>query len=137
MPNQTVKNGLKAKGWKDQIDPNEFFSRKATNKIFLYLLPPFIWQNFKRILGADPELSGCTIFGPKMTQLSWINFFGEKTLLLLSSTYWPFSLCKFFLKKSYHGTRVMRMHHFWALNGPFTPNNIFFGKLLKSISSNY
>ena len=27
MPNQTVKNG--PKGWKDQIAPNEFFSRKA------------------------------------------------------------------------------------------------------------
>ena len=24
----------------------------------------------------------------------------------------------------------MRMHHFWAQNGPFSPNKTFFGKLL-------
>ena len=53
MPNQTVKNGLKAK---DQIAPNDFFSQKTTNKIFMYLLAPFILQNFKKILRADPEL---------------------------------------------------------------------------------
>ena len=27
----------------------------------MYLLPPFILQNFKRILRADPELSGGAI----------------------------------------------------------------------------
>ena len=102
----------------------------------MYLLAPFILQNFKNILRADPELPGCAIFRPKMALLSSTKNFWYKTLLLLSSTYWPFSLCKIFLKKSYSGTRVM-MRHFRALNGPFTPNNIFFGKLLKSISSNY
>ena len=44
------------KGYKDQIAPNEFFSQKTTNKIFMYLLAPFILQNFKKILRADPEL---------------------------------------------------------------------------------
>ena len=47
MPNQTVKNGLKAK--KDQIVQNEFFSRKTTNKIFMYLIAPFIQQNFLKM----------------------------------------------------------------------------------------
>ena len=64
----------------------------------MYLLAPFILQNFKKILRADPELWGCAIFGPKMAHLSWTNFFWYKPLLLLSSTYWPFSLCKI-LKK--------------------------------------
>ena len=32
--------------------------------------------------------------GPKMTHLSWTKFFWYKPLLLLSSTYWPFSLRK-------------------------------------------
>ena len=68
MPNQTVKNGLKTKN--NQIVPNEIFSRKTANKILMYLLVPFILQNFKRILRADPELSGCAIFGPKMAHLS-------------------------------------------------------------------
>ena len=44
------------KGYKDQIAPNDFFSQKTTNKIFMYLLAPFILQNFKNILTADPEL---------------------------------------------------------------------------------
>ena len=43
-------------------------------------------------------------------------FFWYKPLLLLSPTYWPFSMCKI-LKKSYSGSRVM-IHHFWAQNGP-------------------
>ena len=61
---------------KDQIAPNEFFSGKITNKIFMYLLAPFILQNFWKILRGNPELSRCAIFGPKMTHLSWTNFFG-------------------------------------------------------------
>ena len=32
----------------------------------MYLLAPFILQNLKKILGADPELWECAIFGPKM-----------------------------------------------------------------------
>ena len=43
------------KSWKDQIAPNEFFSRKTTNKIFMYLLALFILQNLKKILRAHPE----------------------------------------------------------------------------------
>ena len=37
--------------------------------IFIYVLAPFIGQNLKKILPADPELQGCTIFGPKMAHL--------------------------------------------------------------------
>ena len=43
MANQTVKNGLKAK--KIKLPEMIFFSRKTTNKIFIYLLAPFILQN--------------------------------------------------------------------------------------------
>ena len=102
----------------------------------MYLLAPFILQNFKNILRADPELPGCAIFRPKMALLSSTKNFWYKTLLLLSSTYWPFSLCKI-LKNSYFRSRVTRMQHFWAQNGPFAPNKIFFGKLLISFSSTY
>ena len=134
IPNQTVKNGPKAK--RDQIASNEFFSRKTTNKVFMYLLVPFILQNFKKILRNNPQLWRCAILGPKMFHLSWTKFFWYKLLLLLSSTYWHFSLCKIF-KKSYSGSRVMRMRHFWAKNGPFASNKIFFWKLLISFSSTY
>ena len=34
------------KDYKHQIAPNEFLSRKTANKIFMYLLVPFILQNF-------------------------------------------------------------------------------------------
>ena len=52
MPNQTVKNGLKSKNIK--LPQMNFFSQK-TIKIFMYLLAPFILQNFLKILKADPE----------------------------------------------------------------------------------
>ena len=49
MPNQTAKNGLKAK--KTKLPQMNFFSRKTTNKIFIYLLAAFILQIFfKKIL---------------------------------------------------------------------------------------
>ena len=35
--------------------------------------------------------------------------------------------CKI-LKNSSSGSRVMRMHHFWAQNGPFSQNEDFFKK---------
>ena len=44
------------KALKDQIAPNEFFPPKISNKTFMYILAPFIPQNVKKILTADPEL---------------------------------------------------------------------------------
>ena len=90
----------------------------------MYLLAPFILQNFKNILRADPELPGCAIFRPKMALLSSTKNFWYKTLLLLSSTYWPFPLCKI-LKNSSSRSRVM-MCHFWGQNGAFASNIYFF-----------
>ena len=54
--------------------PNNFFW-KIINIILIYLLAPFIVQNFKKILPADPELWGCTIFGPKMAHFPKWEFF--------------------------------------------------------------
>ena len=42
--------------------PNNFFCGKIMNIIFIHLLAPFIVKNFKKVLAADPELWGCTIF---------------------------------------------------------------------------
>ena len=64
----------------------------------MYLLAPFILQNFKKILRANPELWGCAIFGLKMAHLPWTKLFWYKPLLLLSSTYWPFSMGKILQK---------------------------------------
>ena len=48
--------------------PNKTFW-EIINIIFIYLLAPFIVQNFKKILTPDQELWGCAIFGPKMAHL--------------------------------------------------------------------
>ena len=77
------------KAYKDQISPNEFFSRKTTNKIFMHLLVPFILQNLKKILEPIQSYED-VIFRPKIAHLSWTKFFCYKPILLLSSTYWPF-----------------------------------------------
>ena len=63
--------------------PNKIFLEKIINIIFIYLLTPFIVQNFKNILKADPELLGCAIFGPKIANLLKWNFFSENQLISL------------------------------------------------------
>ena len=69
------------------------FLWKIVTIIFIYVLPPFILQNFKKILSASPEeLWGYAIFASKMPQFLLHEFFWNKPLLLLSSTYWPFRL---------------------------------------------
>ena len=41
---------------KIKLPQMNFFSRKTTKKIFMYLLPPFTLQNLKKILRAGPHL---------------------------------------------------------------------------------
>ena len=94
MPNQRVKNDLKAK--KIKFPQMKLFLKKQWN--FHVPISPFILQNIKRILWADPELSGCAIFSHKMAHLSWTIFFWYKPLLLLLSTCCPFFLCKIYNK---------------------------------------
>ena len=60
----------------------------------MYLLPPFILQNFKRILRSDTVI-WCTIFGPKMTHLSWTIFFGTKHYYYFHLPVGPFHWAKF------------------------------------------
>ena len=45
---------------------NNFFFSKIINITLIYLLAPFVVQNIKQILTADPELWICAMFGPKM-----------------------------------------------------------------------
>ena len=65
----------------------------------MYLLVSFILQNLKRILWADPELSGCAIFSHKMAHLSWTFFFGANHYYYFHVyTCWPFLLSKIYNK---------------------------------------
>ena len=97
---------------------NKIFLVQIITITFIYLLAFFIAQNFKKILTANPELWGCAIFGPKIPPFVQNNIFWYKPLLLLSSTYWLFSMGTI-KKKSYNGSKVMRICHFWVQNGPF------------------
>ena len=104
-----------------------FFSK--SNKMFMYLLAPFILQNFKRILCAHPELSGCAIFSDKMVHLSWTNFFCHKPLLFLSSTCWLFLLCKIY-NKFLWPIQVVRMPPFSGPKWSICPKQFFLENLL-------
>ena len=61
----------------------------------MYLLAPFILQNFKKILRANPELWGCAIFGPKMTHLSWTKLFWYKHYYYFHLPIGPFHCARF------------------------------------------
>ena len=76
------------------ICPEQFFLVETIIITFIYLLALFIGQNCKIFFTVNPELWGCIIFGPKMVHLPQTNFFWKKSLISLSSTYWPFLLCK-------------------------------------------
>ena len=106
--------------------PQLIFFRKTTNIISMSLFAPFIVQNFKIILGADPELRRCTIFGPKMVHFPQTRMFWEKSLIF-SSTYWLLSLWKIFLKnlqriQSYEDAPYL------GPKLPICPNKNFFRK---------
>ena len=72
----------------------QFFFKKIINIIFIYLSAPFILQKKLKILKAKPDLWGRAIFGPKRPQFVLAKSCWYKPLLLLSSTYWHFSLGK-------------------------------------------
>ena len=103
----------------------------------MYLLTPFILQNFLKIVRADPELCGCVIFKPKMAHFSRTKSFLNKPLLLLSSPYCSFSLCKIFKKflqqiQSYEDTSFSRRK--WFIH---PKQFLFWKKLLMLFSATY
>ena len=134
MPNQTVKNGLKAK--KIKLPQMNFFLEKQLIKFSCIYWPLSFCKIKKKILGPIQSYKDVSFPHPKWPICHEQNFFWYKPLLLLSSTYWSFALWKI-LKNPYSGFRVMKMHHFWVQNGPFAPSKIFFGKLSISFSSTY
>ena len=90
----------------------------------MYLLAPFILQNFKKA----PELWACDIFRPKMVHLSWTKFFLVQTIIITFIYLLALFIVQNLKKNSSSGSRVMRMRNFWAQNGPFPQMRIFFRK---------
>ena len=81
----------------------------------MYLLAPFILQNFKRIFRAGLELSGCDIFGYKMGHLSWTIFFLQSIIIIF------IYLLAYFIVQNFQ--KFLGPIHFLDPNGPFAPNN--------------
>ena len=80
----------------------------------------FFFKILKKFLEPIQSYEDVPFSGPKRPTCPEQIFFWYKPLLLLSSTYWHFSLCN-------SGSRVMTMHHFWAQNRSFVPNKYFLG----------
>ena len=124
MPNQTVKYDLMAK--KIKLSQMNFFLEKQLIKLSCTYFPLSFCKNLNKFLEPIQNYEDVKYDYEDVQNDIFVlnNFFWYKPLLLLSSTYWPFPLCKI-LKNSYSGSRVMRMCHFWAQNVPFAPNKDF------------
>ena len=111
------------------ICPEQNFLVQTIIITFIYLLAIFIGQNLKKLLTANPDL-WCIIFGPKMAHLPQTNFFfGKKSLISFSSTYWPLLLCKS-LKKFLQRIQGYEDASVLGPKQPICPNTNFFRKLV-------
>ena len=133
MPNQTVKNGLKAK--KIKLHQMNFVLEKQLIKFsctyYLFLSAKLL---SKQSYSWFRVVRMCTIFETKTAHSSCSKIFWYKPLLLLSSTYWPFHCAKF-LKN-----RTLNPELWWcAIFGPKVAHllQFFFLKLLLSFSCTY
>ena len=136
MPNQRVKNGLKAK--KIKLPQMKFFSRKAIKFSCTYSPISFckILKEFFELIQSYQDVP--------FSATKW-PICPEQFFLVYTNHYYYFHLsvgpfyCAKFTTNYYGWSKVVRMPHFWTQNGPFSQNNFFFffGKLLKSFSSNY
>ena len=113
MPNQTVKNGLKAK--KIKLPQMNFFLKKQ-----LIL--------FKKILRAHPELRDVPFSDPKWSICPEQIFLVQTIIITLICLLALFIVQN--LKNSYSRFRVLRMHNSWAQNGPLAQMRTFSENLL-------
>ena len=103
------------------ICPEQIFFLVQTIIITLiYLLSLFCCVKFKKILTANPEFWGCTIFGPKIVHLPQTIFFYWKIinicLIYLLASFIVQNLKKFF--------QQIQSYEEW----PISQNDIFFRK---------
>ena len=161
MPNQTVKNGLKRSNYpkcfkkilrdNPKLQGCAIFRSKmghlswtnffGTNHDYYFYLPidhshcakfnkKFLQQiqSYENVPFLSPKWSICPP-PPSPPKIFW-----KKSLISFLSTYWLLSLYKI-LKNSNNRSRVMRMCHFWALNGLFAQMRILSDNLLIKLNS--
>ena len=92
MPNQTVKNGLKAK--KVKLPQMNLSLKKQLIKFSCTYLSHSFCKILQKFLETINSYEDVPFSGPKWPICPEQIFFGHKTSLLLSSNYWPFTLWK-------------------------------------------
>ena len=111
-----------------------FFLKKTINKIFFYLLAPFILQNFKKIIWANPKLWGCGIFRSKMAHLSWTEFFWYKSQTIIITFIYLLALFTVQnLKKFLQQIQSYEDAPFLGPKWSICPKQIFFWKIINII----
>ena len=95
----------------------------------MYLLAPFIMQNFKKILTADPEL-WCAILGPRWPICPEQNCFGTNHYYYFHLPIGPFHCAKF--KKILTADPEFDVP-FLGPKLSICPKQIFFWKIIKII----
>ena len=90
----------------------------------------------KKFLELTQSYKDVPFQGPQWPIFHEQFFFGTSHYYYFRLPTGPFHCAKF-KKNSYNGSRVTRMRHFWAQNGPFAPKKIFLKKLLISFSYTY
>ena len=95
----------------------------------MYLLAPFILQNFKKILELIQSYEDVHHFRDQNGSFAMNKSFWYKPLLLLSSTYWPISLCKI-LKKFFQLIQSHENVQFLDPKWLISSNENFFRKLV-------
>ena len=77
------------------ICPEQIFLVQTVIITSIYLLAPFILQNFEKILRANPELWGLPFLGPKYPNLLWTKFFDTNYYDYFHLPNGPFHSAKF------------------------------------------
>ena len=129
MPNQTVKNGLKAK--KIKLPQIIFFLEKQLIKFSCTYWPLSFCKILKKFLGPIQSYKDVPFLGPKWPICYEQNLFVQTifiTFIYLLALFITQNLKKFF-------QQISRMHNFWAQNGPFPQIRIFSENLLMSLVS--
>ena len=109
---------------------NVFLSKLLTK--FSYNYQPLLFcKILRKFLEPIQSYEDVPFSGTQRPICSEKNFFGTNYYYYFHVAIGPLHCAK--LKKILRADPVMRMHHFWAQNGPFSLNNFFFWKILNII----
>ena len=113
---------------------NKIFLVQIIIVTFIYLLALFIVQNLKKFLQRIQSYEDVPFLGPNWSICPKQNFLGKIINIILIYLLAHF-IVRNFKKNSSSGSRVMRMHNYWAQNGLFPQIRIFSQNLLMSLVS--